>query len=380
MKEKRANGEGSLRQRPDGRWEYRVTVEGRATPLSFYSMDADGRGAKKKYRAWLKENINVPQVERNELVKNWAQRWLTTKKAAVAYKTYENYAFYIDRFILPAIGDMKLNAVRPYHVEDIFTGAAALSHSARNEIKVCLNGIFKTAKRNHLCVENPVEDISLHRDDPKPPKIHPIDEVRRILDYTPSHKWGSYVELALYTGLRSEELCGLMWSDVHLQEGTVHIHQVVAEVENSDPAALMKPDKNGKVCRRRKYELVSTTKSKHSRAVVLNQEGIAAFRRLRKESLYVLPGPDGAFLTPPLFAQRYAAVLRALNRTLEPNAQVQILSPHKARHTYASALLKNGANIKAVQEQLGHTKIGTTQIYLHLDLNDRKDNVKKLAY
>ena len=46
MKEKNPNGEGSLRQRKDGRWEFRVKVEGRNTPLSFYSKDKDGRGAK----------------------------------------------------------------------------------------------------------------------------------------------------------------------------------------------------------------------------------------------------------------------------------------------------------------------------------------------
>ena len=43
---KNPNGEGSLRQRKDGRWEFRVKVEGRTTPLSFYSKDKDGRGAK----------------------------------------------------------------------------------------------------------------------------------------------------------------------------------------------------------------------------------------------------------------------------------------------------------------------------------------------
>ena len=44
---KNPNGEGSLRQRKDGRWEFRVKVEGRTTPLSFYSKDKDGRGAKR---------------------------------------------------------------------------------------------------------------------------------------------------------------------------------------------------------------------------------------------------------------------------------------------------------------------------------------------
>lgn len=380
FREKNPNGEGSLRQRPDGRWEFRVKVEGRRTPLSFYSKDKDGRGAKKKYREWLKET-GGEAVESVKTVEKWSHTWLeVSKKGRVAPKTYENYEYYINRFILPEIGRMKLDSVRPIHIEQIFANAAGLSHSARNEIKVCLNGIFKTARKNRLCKTNPAEDITLQRDPAKPPKVHTLDEVKAILSFAPSHKWGAYVELALYTGLRTEELCGLMWADVDLAAGILMVRRVVAEVENTDVDAFMKPDKNKVVKKRRKYDIVDTTKSRRERTVVLNEQGLSVLKGITKTSLYVLPGPDGGFLRPPMFAHRYFAVLRDLNATFPPEQQVQLLSPHKARHTYASFLLEGGANIRAVQDQLGHSKLATTQIYTHVDLEARKSNVVKLAY
>ena len=380
FREKNPNGEGSLRQRPDGRWEFRVKVEGRRTPLSFYSKDKDGRGAKKKYREWLKET-GGEAVESVKTVEKWSRTWLeVSKKGRVAPKTYENYEYYINRFILPEIGRMKLDSVRPIHIEQIFANAAGLSHSARNEIKVCLNGIFKTARKNRLCKTNPAEDITLQRDPAKPPKVHTLDEVKAILSFAPSHKWGAYVELALYTGLRTEELCGLMWADVDLAAGILMVRRVVAEVENTDVDAFMKPDKNKVVKKRRKYDIVDTTKSRRERTVVLNEQGLSVLKGITKTSLYVLPGPDGGFLRPPMFAHRYFAVLRDLNATFPPEQQVQLLSPHKARHTYASFLLEGGANIRAVQDQLGHSKLATTQIYTHVDLEARKSNVVKLAY
>ena len=381
---KNPNGEGSLRQRADGRWEYRVKIEGRKTPLSFYSKDKDGRGAKKKYREWLKET-GGEALEQIKTVRAWAAKWLKAKKANVVYGTYANYERYTNDFILPAIGDMKMDAVRPFHIAELYASdrVQKLSDSAKNEIRVCLNGIFKSGKKNKLCREDPAEEERFQRRPAKPPQVHTIEEVREILAYAPSHKWGSYVLAALLTGLRTEELCALTWPDLELggEVPYIRVHQVIAKVESSGRDALMEPDKNEVVKRRRRYALRDTTKSKRERVVALTPEGVAVFSRLPKTGIYVFPGlDDTSFLTPPQFARRYEAVLRDLNKTLGPESKVPVLSPHKARHTYASFLLEGGASIRAVQDQLGHAKISTTQLYTHVDLEARKSNVIKLAY
>ena len=97
---KNPTGEGSLRQRKDGRWEFRVKVEGRTTPLSFYSKDKDGRGAKKKYRDWLRES-GGEAVESVKTVEKWTRTWLeVSKKGRVAPKTYENYEYSKKDFVI----------------------------------------------------------------------------------------------------------------------------------------------------------------------------------------------------------------------------------------------------------------------------------------
>lgn len=376
MKSKNSHGEGSLRQRKDGRWEFRVKVPNRKTPLSFYSTDKDGRGAKKAYREWLKET-GGNAVETIQTVKQWAAVWLKTKKDAVAFGTYSNYEFYTNTYILPAIGHMKMDAVRPFHIAELYSSVSKLSNSAKNEIRVCLNGIFKSGRKNRLCLTNPAEDECFTRTPAKPPKTYTLDDVRSILDFAATHKWGHYATAALYTGMRTEELCGLMWSDIDLKEGTIRVHQVVAKAAKGEE---LPADKSKRVKRRRIYELRDTTKSKRERVVALNAEGLAVFQRIPKTALFVFPNDVGSFSTPPQFAHRFAAVIRDLNRGRPEEETIPALSPHKLRHTYASQLLESGCNIRSVQDQLGHAKISTTQLYLHTDLDMIKANVKKLCY
>lgn len=377
MRKKKTNGEGSLRQRSDGRWEFRIKVDGRETPLSFYSTDKDGRGAKKKYHQWLKET-GGRVVERIATVEGWAAIWLETyKKNQVVYGTYANYKHYVNTFIVPALGKLKMDAVRPHHIAALYASVAGLSNSAKNEIRTCLNGIFRTGRKNGLCLTNPAEDETYVRSPSQPPKVWSREDVRRILAYAPSHKWGAYLLAALYTGMRTEELCGLLWADTTLNDGTIRVHQVVAK---NGQGNSLQPDKNAIVKHRRVYEIRDTTKSKTERIIALNGEGISLFAGLPREGLFVFPGIDQPFLSPPQFAHRFQAVLRDLNRTLSPSDQVQMLSPHKARHSYATYLLAGGANIRIVQEQLGHSRITTTEIYTHVDLDELKNNVIKLAY
>lgn len=403
-----SNGGGSIRYRKDGRMELRIRLEGTTKTKSFYSpKDCDYSAApepvkrkmigalRREYSKWLKETGGVA-TNQAETVELWANRWMKSSRfVALADKTQENYSYYTNTYIVPAIGSKKADRVLPIHIEELFQNdrISKMSNSAKKDIKVCLNSIFKMIKKNDGCRTNPVQDAEIVfevSELQKSPAFFTQEELDLIIPYCKTHKWGHYVEALLYSALRLSEVCGLLRSDCDLREGTLTICQTIVEEKND--SEFLPIDKTGKKKKRRKYTVKQLTKSKRPRTVVLAAEGIAAFKRIPKNGIYLFSDADSIspFITPPLFAHRFEAVLRDLNREIEEKnsklpAQknvkpVRNLSPHKARHTCATHLLDQGANIVAVQAQLGHAKLSTTQIYTHVDITMQKQNVSGFTF
>ena len=181
-----SKGDGSLRQRPDGTWEYRVTIgiteEGKPLRKSFYSKDKTGREAKRKYRDYLQQKEE--EISTNKTVTMWAETWLETyKRDKVAPQSFRNYKNYVNAHIIPVIGAMRVSDVRPVDIERVMAAASSLSDSARNHIKIALNGIFETAVDNGLCSRNPVSKVKLQKRGDKTPVCFDREEIAALLPY-----------------------------------------------------------------------------------------------------------------------------------------------------------------------------------------------------
>jgi integrase len=378
MANRKMNGDGMLRYRSDGRWEFRAEVGedefGAPIQKSFYSRDKTGAAAKKKYREFMASGTTA--LKKEQTVAQWAATWLELyKKGRIAPKSYRNYELYVNKHIIPAIGKLKLDDVRPAHIEALYRKEGKLSASALSHIGLALDGIFQTAIDNRLCTVNPCNKAHApHPSTKKTPEAWRKDEVELLLVFAPSHEWGYYVETLLYTGLRIGELCALLWVDVDLDGMVINIRQTVATTD--EPGV--------------KYAIKPSTKTGRDRVVYLTPAGVEALRRIPKKGIYLISDNDSDFLSPDTYRRRYDKVFEALNASLAaehlqsgaagPAPSVRLLSPHKCRHTYASHLLAGGANLRVVQEQLGHARVSTTEIYTHVDVENRKNNVIKLAY
>ncbi|WP_181350006.1 site-specific tyrosine recombinase XerD [Thalassobacillus sp. CUG 92003] len=194
------------------------------------------------------------------------------------------------------------------------------------------------------------QDPSLHIETPRKerrlPKILSSEEVERLLNINPSNALESrnkaMLEMLYATGLRVTELVSLRVSDLHLTMGFVRCL--------------------GKGSKERIIPLGDMAKSAVEH--YLDGPRQALVKKKATEELFVNHHGN------PLSRQGFWKVLKAVSRD---EGITKEITPHTLRHSFATHLLENGADLRAVQEMLGHADISTTQIYTHVSKTRLKD-------
>jgi integrase/recombinase XerD len=197
-------------------------------------------------------------------------------------------------------------------------------------------------------------DPSVHVETPQPertlPKVLSMKEVEQLLEAPNLHtafgvRDKAMLEVLYATGIRVSELVGLNLGDIHLTMGFLRCigkgnKERIIPIGRAATTALEHYIETGR------GKLLG---KKNSDALFLNHHG----NRLSR--------------------QGYWKILKRL--TLETGTKKE-LTPHTLRHSFATHLLENGADLRAVQEMLGHADISTTQIYTHVTKTRMKDVYK----
>ena len=127
--------------------------------------------------------------------------------------------------------------------------------------------------------------------------------------------------------------------------------------------------------------LVVTGKGSKSRLVILGSRAVSALEALRVEALSRGPGSadDSSWVFLGERGGRLPArtAQRRLKRYLAEAELPGDLTPHKLRHCFATHMLDAGADLRSVQEMLGHSSLSTTQIYTHVSVERLKDEYAK---
>lgn len=244
---------------------------------------------------------------------------------------------------------MELDEIRPMHLQR-FVNAFALtaSKSYMDKLHVLLNGLFVAAIDNDLCAKNPAARVKYPRIREQPREAFTMEEVCAILDFAMHYdrqRIAVGIMVLLLTGIRRGELLGLKESDITDQSLTinravylVHNHPCVTEHE---------------------------AKTEHSlRTIPLLPELAYRLQRLPHTGEFLFSTKNGTILHPRNFTRDYDAFFRQLREAVP---SVRHLSPHCCRHTFATLTREAGADIRVIQELLGHSDIKTTARYSHAD-------------
>ena len=224
-----------------------------------------------------------------------------------------------------------------------------LEKSSQGRALSAIRSLFRFACREGTLAANPAQAVRT----PKRPQTLPRHlrpgEIETLLE-APSdaeplgRRDRAILELLYATGLRVSELVGLDWGAIDLSARVLRVM-----------------GKGGK-----------------ERMVPFGRPALAALRGWL-EGWEGVRGPDGDPESEPVFLNSRGgrltdrSVRRVLDRYVEAAAIAAGVHPHTLRHTFATHLLENGADLRAIQELLGHSSISTTQKYTHLEVQHLLD-------
>jgi integrase/recombinase XerC len=205
--------------------------------------------------------------------------------------------------------------------------------------------LVKTNRRN----SNPLTAIRTPKQEKKLPRFLEYEEIKRLLDAPPLETWlgardRAILETLYSTGIRVSELVGLNMDDIDFLGEVVHVR--------------------GKG----KKERIAPISSSALQAIQHYME----FRNKRAQS-------NSHFDTKVLFVNKHGqrlstrSVRRKMDKYLKMVGLDPAISPHTLRHSFATHMLNNGADLRSVQELLGHQSLSTTQVYTHLTTRRLKE-------
>jgi integrase len=217
------------------------------------------------------------------------------------------------------------------------------------EISVLRNFFYFLIRERNLPIGNPCANFKQLKDPrakaKRRPPTYKQEELDRIFAGCDEREKTIFATL-FHTGLREQELCYLTWADIELGD----LDNATLRVSGEGKQGFSPKD----------YE---------ERIIPMQRELAELLQKLPRRSPLVFPTKSGKPQTH---------LLRRLKEIAEA-AEVTGATLHKFRHTYATRLVENGADIVTVQKLMGHSDLDTTKIYLNPDDKLKRSAVKKLS-
>lgn len=181
------------------------------------------------------------------------------------------------------------------------------------------------------------------------PEVLSVEEVDRLEQACDLSKWEgqrnrTIIEVLFSCGLRVSELINLRLSDLFLSEKFIRV----------------------------------MGKGKKERLVPISESAVKELQYwfMDRNQMKIKPGEeDFVFLNRRGGHLTRMMIFTIVRRLAEAAGIEKTISPHTLRHSFATALLEGGANLRAIQDMLGHERISTTQIYTHIDMHTLREEI-----
>ena len=376
MAKRRANGEGSIRKRKDGRWEGRYTA-GRdpetGKTITKNVLAKTQKECKEKLQKAIEDTAGLDLSKAGQYtVGQWLDIWFENyAKLKVRPSSHQTYRGYIDNHIKPNIGHIPLSKLTSLDLQKLYKKLLSGGRVKRIEAKRQPKGLSAKTVRNldqvissamdsaiaqKLILTNPTDGCALPRLEHREMKTLPAEQLASFLQEARESGVFELYYTELATGLRRGELLGLKWEDLDLVRGEMRIRRQVARI-------------NGEV-----VEAPLKTKNAY-RTLPLSEDTVGILKIQKQKagsSPWVFPSPTGGPISPD-------SVLHMLHRVLK-RAGLPMVRFHDLRHTFATLALQNGVDVKTVSGMLGHFSAGfTLDTYAHVTTAAQREAARTMS-
>jgi len=234
-------------------------------------------------------------------------------------------------------------------VIEVLSGVSNTRSQAR--ILSGVHSFYRFLVYHNYIDQDPSELLEMPKRDRHLPEVLSLEEIDRMiaavdLSAPEGHRNRAIIEMLYGSGLRVSELTALRLSRIYLSEG---------------------------------YMLIEGKGSKQ-RLVPVSPVAVEWFRYWLEDRSHLDIKPeyvDYAFLNRYGRGLTRAMIFTIVKRLAAEAGITKTISPHTLRHSFATHLLQNGADLRLIQQMLGHENITTTEIYTHLDIQDLRQAVLK---
>lgn len=410
MAEKRKDSKGRILKdgenvMPDGRYRYQYmdSFGKRRAIYSWKLVPTDKLPEGKKPDLSLREKIKQVQkdvsdgirVDKQKTVNDVYDLWISLKRN-LKDNTKQNYIYMYQQFVAPDFGKKKVCTLKKSDVRKFYNmlvDERGLKINTLDSIHTVLHPVLEMAVDDGYLRNNPSDNAlrelkQSHNYDTDKKQALAVAEQELFLNYLKNNElynhWYTVFSVMLGTGMRVGEVTGLRWSDIDLKQGTISVNHTLVYYNHAEGGC---------------YFGINTPKTKAGCRIIPMLDGTKqAFIEERKNQMscgvhcsVTIDGyTDFIFVNRFGNTQHQGTLNKALRRIIRDCNDEQLakgqknpvllprFSCHTLRHTFATRLVENGVNIKAVQEILGHSDISTTMdIYVDAKEDFKKEELKK---
>ena len=374
MAKRRKRGDGGVSLRKDGRWEGRVVVgyDDKGLPVTKNILAKTKSDCIAKLKA-LRDSIQAPAPEQPKpgiLLGDWLDLWYQTyKKSNLRPNTQMSYERRIYQHIIPALGNIQMDKLTTNDIQQFYAKlkqggrllrtelyGEGLSDQTVRGIHTTLHAALDKAVSEKLLFRNPADGCRLPSAKAREMQVLTPEEIQRLLIQAKEDCCYELLLLELSTGLRRGEICALQWDDLNLRTGELRVQRQVHRIKSKLVASPPK------------------TKA-GNRSVILPVPVLGVLKAYKEtmNSRWMFPSPVSED------SPRDPAAVRKRLQTILERAGCKKIRFHDLRHTFSTAALEHGMDIKTLSTIIGHVSSSTTlNIYAHVTDEMRRTAAVKI--